>query len=122
MRELSARQCFQALPENYSQTFLVIDSKGLAAPGAQPEVFYRMTLRGESVWPKDLRKAVKSPLPIIKIRRAFRVGAFQIHGSRVAPFLMGSHSHLKSTIRFGSVSVELIKSIVRIGLGSGTVS
>ncbi len=44
------------------------------------------------------------------------MGAFQIHGSRVAPFLMDSDTHLKSKIRFGTVIVKLIKSIVRIGM------
>ena len=44
------------------------------------------------------------------------MGAFQIHGSRVAAFLMGSDTHLKRKIRFGYCIVKLIKSIVRIGI------
>jgi hypothetical protein len=116
VRLLSGRQCFQALPENYSQTFLVIDCEDFAAPRAQPEVFYGMTVRRKRALCGDLLETIKTALPIIKIRRAFRVGTFQIHQLDVAPFLMGSHTHLKSKIRFGPVSVKLIKSIVRIGM------
>ena len=103
------------MPENYPQTFLVIDRECFAAPGAQPEVFYGMTVRGKQALCGDLLEAIKTALPIIKIRRAFRVGTFQIHQLGVAPFLMGSHTHLKWKIRFGQVSVKLIKSIERIG-------
>jgi hypothetical protein len=67
---------FPGVAGELPQTFLVIDREGLAAPGAQPEVFYGMTVRGNQVLCGDLLEAIKTALPIIKIRRAFRMGTF----------------------------------------------
>ena len=114
MRQLSARQCFQALPENYPQTFLVIDCEDFAAPRAQPEMFYGMTVRGKRALCGDLLETIKTALPIIKIRRALRMGTFQIHQLGIAASPMSSHTHLTWKIRSGLLIVKLNKFIHRI--------
>src|ERR1019366_1916737 len=94
MRWLTLRQCFKALPEEHSQTLLVIDGERFTALRAEPEVLYRMTVCGKWALPGKLLKAVNTSLAIIEIGRAFRMGAFQIHRLCVAPFPMDSLSHL----------------------------
>ena len=116
MRWLSLRQCFKALPEEHSQTLLVIDGERFTALRAEPEVFYRMTVCGKWAMPGRLLKTVNTSLARIKIGRTFRMGAFQIHQLCVAPFLMGSCTHLRSKIRSIPRSVKLINSILCIGV------
>src|ERR1019366_3068177 len=93
MRWLYLRQCFKALPEEHSQTLLVFDGERFTAPRAEPEVLYRMTVCGKWTLPGKL-KAEQTCLATIKIGRALRMGAFQIHWLCVAPFPMDSRTHL----------------------------
>jgi hypothetical protein len=107
MRWLSACKCLESLTQDYTHAFLVIDGERFAAAGAQPEVFDAMAVRGKRVAARSLLKPEKTALAIIEIGRAFRVGAFQINQVSQTAFLMGLHTHLKSTIRscFGSVKL-----------------
>ena len=115
MKWLSLRQCFKALLEEHSQTLLVFDCERFAAPRAEPEVLYRMTVCGKRPLPGKLLKTVNTSLAIIEIGRAFRMGAFQIHYLYVAPFLMVSDTHLIRKVRFGRRTVKLFKFMLRIG-------
>src|ERR1019366_3196093 len=94
MRWQPLRQCFKALPEEHTQTLLVIDGKRFTALRAEPEVLYRMIVCGKRALPGRLLKTVNTSLAIIEIGRTFRMGAFQIHRLCVAPFPMDSLSHL----------------------------
>ena len=46
---MSARQCFEALPQKHTHTLLVIDGERFATPGAQPERKAPMTKRKAEV-------------------------------------------------------------------------
>ena len=108
MRWLPARKRLEFLAQQNADALLVVDGERLTAPCAEPEVFDVVTVRGKTVLPWDLLKTKKTSLAIIKIGRAFRMGAFQIHQLRVTAFLMGSHTHLKGKIRFSYRVVKLI--------------
>jgi hypothetical protein len=71
-------------------------------------VFDVVTVRGNRFLPWELLKTKKTSLAIVKVGRAFRMGAFQIHLRCMAAFLMRLHPHLKSTIRFSYRIVKLI--------------
>jgi hypothetical protein len=101
------RKCLKALPEDYAHARLVVYGECFATPGTQPEMLDGMAVRRRRVLPGKLLEAKKSSLAVIEIGRAFRMGAFQIHHFVFAPFLMGSHTHLKGKIRFGYFSVKL---------------
>ena len=99
MRRLPGRKRLQPLAQDHAESLLVIDRERFAAPRAKPEVFDVMTIRGSRVLPGNLLKAEKTSLTVIKIGRAFRMGAFQIHDLCVAASLMGSHTQLNRKIR-----------------------
>jgi len=116
MRRLPARKCLESLPEEHTHALLVINGERFAAPGAQPEMFDAMAVRGGRSVPGNLLKPKKTSLAIIKIGRAFRMGAFQIHWPSIAAFLRGSHTQLKGKIHSTYCFVQLIKSIRGIGV------
>jgi hypothetical protein len=72
-------KCLELLPEDDAHAFLIINGVFFTASRAQPEMFDGMAVRGRWVLPGKLSEAKKSPLAIIEIGRAFRMGAFQIH-------------------------------------------
>jgi hypothetical protein len=121
MRWLPARQRLEPLAHDHPNSLLVINGECLTATRAQPEMLDGMAVRGRGFLPWKLLKTKKTSLAKIKIGRAIRMGAFQIHQLRVAPFLMDSNIHLKRKIRFGYAIVKLIYSMLRIYAPGGSV-
>ena len=58
---------------------MIFDRVAFAAPRAEPVVLHGVPMGGLLLLPRSLLKAKQTPLPVIKIGRAIRVGAFQVH-------------------------------------------
>jgi hypothetical protein len=76
---MSAGNCFQPLHEQHSHSFLIFDGVAFAAPCAEPVVSDGVPMGGLLLLLGSLLEAKQTPLPVIKIRRAIRMDAFQVH-------------------------------------------
>jgi hypothetical protein len=112
---LFAGHCFQPLHEQHSQPFLIFDGVVFAAPRAEPVMLDGVPMGRLFGLLRCLLKAKQTPLPVIKIGGAIRVGAFQVHKLMFRRLVHRlPQIEQKSKIPAGAKPVKLNKQIQRI--------